>query len=246
MDVNLSAAQLQEVMKLNEQLRRDCEVLRCDYEALRAATQQMVDERDQLKQQVEELRATNKQLTHMLWGRKSERRSGDSRDRLLPEFVSQFEEPQDPAVITATEQLQEKLDEDIIAAYRARQAKRQKQPRSEEIPAHIERRERVLDLADEKKAGLTYIGDAVTERLELERPKVYVDRIVRRQDVQSEDRTAGVFAPPVPLGIVEGTKYGFDVIAVDDRTQVCVPSADLSAAGLVRPVRLDSPPVDDQ
>ncbi len=102
-------------MKLNEELRRDCEVLRCDYEALRAATQQVSDERDQLKQQVEELRATNKQLTHMLWGRKSERRSGDSRDRLLPEFVSQFEEPQDPAVITATEPLQEKLDEDIIA-----------------------------------------------------------------------------------------------------------------------------------
>jgi transposase len=213
MDVNLLAAQVQELMKLKEELQRNYDSVRCDYEALRAATEQVIEQRDQLQQQVEELRVTNKQLTHMLWGRKSERRPGDPGDRLLPEFVPQFAEPQDAAVITATEQLQEKLDEEIIAAYRARQAKRQKQPRSEEIPAHIERRERLLDLPEEEKDGLTYIGDAVTERLELERPKVYVDRIVRRQYVRSENRAAGVLAPPVPLGIVEGAKYGFDVIA---------------------------------
>jgi transposase len=149
----------------------------------------------------------------MLWGRKSEQRPVDPRARLLPELASQLTEPEDPAVITATERLQEKLDEEIIAAYRARQARRRKQPRSEEIPAQIERRERVLDLPDEEKVGLKYIGDVVTERLELERPKMYVDRIVRRQYVRENERAAGVFAAPVPLGIVVGAKYGFDVIA---------------------------------
>ena len=119
MDVNLLAAQLQEVMQLNTELRRSVDVLRADYDALLATTQELIAERDQLRQQVAELRATNKQLTHMLWGRKSERRI-ESDTPLLPQFVSQFAEPEaDSAVITANEQLQEKLDEEIIAACRA-------------------------------------------------------------------------------------------------------------------------------
>ena len=119
MDVNLLAAQLQEVMQFSTELRRSFDVLRADYDALLATTQELIAERDQLKQQVAELRATNKQLTHMLWGRKSERRI-ESDTPLLPQFVSQFAEPEaDSAVITANEQLQEKLDEEIIAACRA-------------------------------------------------------------------------------------------------------------------------------
>jgi len=210
--VNQLATQLQELMKLNEELRHEISSLRADYEALRATTAQLIEERDQLRRQNEELRVTNKKLMQMLWGRKSERRPQEG-DRWLPELADQLNETVDPAVIVAMEQLQEKLDEEIIAAYRARQAKRQQQPRSEEIPAHIERRERVLDLSAEEKEGLTYIGDAVTERLEVERPKVYVDRIVRRQYVRPDDRAAGVMARSVPLGAVEGTKYGFSVMA---------------------------------
>ena len=117
---SLSPAQLQEVMQLNTELHRSVVVLRADYDALLATTQELIAERDQLKQQVAELRATNKQLTHMLWGRESERRI-ESDTPLLPQFVSQFAEPEaDSAVTTASEQLQEKLDEEIIAAYRSR------------------------------------------------------------------------------------------------------------------------------
>ncbi len=61
MDVNLLAAQLQEVMQLYAELRRDYDALRADYEALLATTQELIAERDQLQQQVAELRATNKQ-----------------------------------------------------------------------------------------------------------------------------------------------------------------------------------------
>ena len=71
----------------------------------------------------------------------------------------------------------------------------------------------MLDLSDEEKAGLTYIGDAVSERMRFERPTVYVERIVRRKYVVAGEPDAGVCTPPAPLGIVEGCRYGFDVIA---------------------------------
>ena len=53
MDVNLLAAQLQEVMQLYAELRRDYDALRADYEALLATTQELIAERDQLQQQVQ-------------------------------------------------------------------------------------------------------------------------------------------------------------------------------------------------
>ena len=88
--------------------------------------------------------------------------------------------------------------------------KRQRQ--TQEFPEHIERRERVLDLSDEEKAGLTRIGEAITERMRFENPNVYIERIVRPKYVQKGQPERGVIAQPPPLSIVEGCKYDFSVI----------------------------------
>ena len=69
-----------------------------------------------------------------------------------------------------------------------RKARREKQARREEFPSHLERRERVIDLSEEEKEGLTPIGVKVTER-------------------------GGVRSMPPPLLIVESCKYDFSVIA---------------------------------
>ena len=91
---------------------------------------------------------------------------------------------------------------------------RRKQARNaESFPEHIERRERTIDLDDEEKKGLKYIGDSVTERLRFESPRIYVDRIIRPKYVVPDDPTAGVRSGPAPLAIVEGCRYGFDVIS---------------------------------
>ena len=88
-----------------------------------------------------------------------------------------------------------------------------KKKRTEELPANLERRETVYDLDDCEKDGLKYIGDAVSERLRYEGIHLWVERIVRRQYVRPEDPAAGVFAPPPPLNINEGSKYGFCIHA---------------------------------
>jgi hypothetical protein len=68
-----------------------------------------------------------------------------------------------------------------------RREQRQQIVRSEALPEHLPRRERIFDLSDTEKAGLEYIGDAVTERLCFEKPSGYVDRIVRRKYIKPDD-----------------------------------------------------------
>ncbi len=75
MDVTALDAQLQQVMKLNEELRRTNDALRNDHASLLNSTQTLIEDRQKLQQRVAELEAANKQLVDMLWGRRSERRT---------------------------------------------------------------------------------------------------------------------------------------------------------------------------
>ena len=203
-------AQLQEVLKLNEELSRASAKHEGEHQTLLHATQTVVEDRDRLAKRIEELEAINKRLTDMLWGRRSERREFDPNQGQL--FSDEPSSEDEAAVITA-EEAQEKIDEALIKQWEQRRKRRRKQRRSEKFPEHMERRERVLDLPEEEKAGLKYIGDAVSERMRFERPRVYIERVVRRKYVVSGKPSEGVKAMPAPLSIVEGGKYGFDLIA---------------------------------
>lgn len=239
MDVAQLQEQLQQVMKLNEELRlrnetlvsqnetlaqsmarlqQENQTLRHDHEALLASTQTLIEDREKLQQRLAELEATNKQLVDMLWGRRSERRP-ISPDQLSLEFGADSEEtPNDEqqAVIIAEQQADQAFDEQLLReleARRRRRRERQRQRQSRGFPEHIERRDRILDLSDEQKKNLKYIGDAVTERMRFEKPHVYIERIVRRKYIVENEPTRGVLAPPAPLAIVEGCRYDFSVIA---------------------------------
>lgn len=202
--------QLQEVLQLKEELSRENAKRELEHQALLQATQTLMDDRDRLTKRVEELEAINKELTNMVWGRRSERREFDPHQiRLFSDGPAEDE----PRVISAEEEAEEKIDEALIAAWKKRRRRRRTKRGTQEFPEHMERRERVLDLPDEEKAGLKYIGDAVTERMRFERPRAYVERIVRRKYVVEGKPEEGVKAMPAPLAIVEGCKYGFDVIA---------------------------------
>ena len=203
MDVTRLEEQLQQIMKLNEELRQQNEslvqsiaqlqqnhaALQQDYEALLASTQTLIEDRGKLQQRVAELEAANKQLVDMLWGRRSERRT-ISPDQLSLDFGADSEEaPSDAeqAVIVAQQEADEAFDEQLLRDLAARRRRRKEQQRqTQEFPEHIERRERILDLSDEEKIGLNYIGDAVTERMRFEKPTVYIERIVRRKYVVPE------------------------------------------------------------
>jgi len=87
MDVTALAAQLQQVMKLNEELRRTNDALRNDQASLLNSMQTLVEDRQKLQQRVAELEAANKQLVDMLWGRRTERRT-ISPDQLSLSFLA--------------------------------------------------------------------------------------------------------------------------------------------------------------
>ena len=195
----------QENAKLKQELsKRDS-----DLEALLKATQTLIADRDQLAKRVQELEAITKRLTDMLWGRRSERRVFDANQLEL--FANQpAEEAEEP---TPEEEAEAIVDEELIKQWENRRRQRRTQPRSEAFPEHMERRERTLDLPDDEKAGLKYIGDAISERMRFDRPHAYIERIIRKKYVKEGQPEEGVKAPPAPLAIVEGCKYGFDVIA---------------------------------
>jgi transposase len=232
MDVTRIEEQLQQVMKLNEELRQqnqsfaqsmeqmqqDHATLQHDYEALLVSTQTLIDDRVNLQQRVAELEAANKQLVDMLWGRRSERRT-ISPGQLSLGFDADSEEApsdQEQDVIIAQQQADQAVDEQLLReleARRQRRRERQQQTETQKFPEHIERRERMLDLSEEEKVGLKYIGDAVTERMRFEKPNTYIERIIRRKYVVENEPQRGVLSPPAPLAIVEGCRYDFSVIA---------------------------------
>jgi len=178
----------------------------------------LTDVAEKLRTHNEELRATNKRLVDMLWGRRSERRASDSHAPFLPGedwLGAQVETTQE---IIAGEESQAVLDVELIRKWEEQNRRRREQRKrdrgsSQAFPAHLERRERLLDLTEEQKADLQYIGDDVTERLRFEQPHVYVERIVRRKYVKPGEPEQGVVSASVPLSIVEGCKYDFSVIA---------------------------------
>lgn len=212
MDDQTLRAQLEEATQRGEELRGELASLRHDHEALLDATRNLVNERDQLRRRNEELEAANKRLTDMLWSRRSERRADGRGQARLPFLDDAEEAPAEVAgEIIAGEIAPTKLDPELLRKkpQKPRPAKR----RSEELPAHLERRERLIDLTEAEKEGLKYIGDAVNERMRFEKPRTYVERIVRRKYIVPNEPERGVLAPPAPLAIVEGCKYGFDVVA---------------------------------
>ncbi len=211
---NASLTQAVDQLGVTKSLSQELQTLRCDYEALVHSTQTLMEDRDRLQQRVEELEVTNRRLVDMLWGRRSEvRRPAPGQLQLdFPDDTPSSEQEQ--AVIMAQQQVDEAADLELLRVDAERRRRRRAEQRANrEFPKNLERRERVLDLDEEQKEGLTYIGDEVTERLRFEKPHVYVERIVRRKYVAKKAPEQGVITAPTPLNIVEGSRYDFSVIA---------------------------------
>jgi transposase len=230
MDDTLLREQLRQSEKRNEELccelaslrasldhvLKEFGALRGNYEALLDATRVITDDRETLRLRVVELEASNKRLVDMLWGRRSERRaeSPDQQHLNFGDDPVDLPSAEQQEIITAQTKADEAFDQELLRRLEARRnARRDKRGRSEEFPPHLERRERVIDLSEEEKKGLTPIGVKVTERMRFEKPHVYVEVIKRPQYVVPGQPTEGVRSMPPPLSIVESCKYDFSVIA---------------------------------
>jgi len=67
-------------------------------------------------------------------------------------------------------------DEEIeVPAHKRKRGKRKP------IPQELERREETFDLSEEEKVGMKYIGDEISEKLEIEPAKIYVKVIIKKK-----------------------------------------------------------------
>lgn len=200
-------------------LQNEFATLRSDHAALTESTRVMMGDREKMKERIAELESVNQRLTDMLWGRRSERRTGSTSPLLKfgDDPLVEAAASESPELIEAEQTARAALDaaklEELQTRREARRKKREVQRSREGFPAHLERRVRTVDLPEQEKQGLKQIGVKVTERLRFEKPHVYVERIERPQYVKADEPEQGVkSAPPLPA-IVEGCKYDFSVIA---------------------------------
>ena len=210
----------------HEALHRDYAALNVQYLSLSQTINSVISERDAFKKKVAELEATNKKLTDQLWGRRSERRLDASATPLLnfgddlQSLLKASTEVLGPEVIEAQAAAQAACDAaklaELAARREARKSRQKGQASRETFPAHLERRDLVLDLTDEQKFGLKLIGTKIFERMRFEKPTVYIERTLRRLYVKEDvvDPTdSPILAAPTQPSIVEGCKYDFSIIA---------------------------------
>ena len=148
------------------------------------------DELIAFKSEVTALKFQLNELKRLIFGAKSERFISPGADQ-----PTLFALPEEVAV--------ERIKEEITYTRNKPQEKRQ--PLRMEIPAHLPRREEVIEPVDIPE-GAKKIGEAVTEVIEYEPASAYVRRIIRPKYIveQNDEETRIIIAPlptlPIPKG----------------------------------------------
>src|SRR5258708_39542203 len=159
---------------------------------------------ESLRQERDELKLTIQQLLHRLYGHRSEK----LKEGLGQQHLDFGEGPE--AATSAADTANE--IEPVLVQRRKKRPKAPK-PRSEQFPPHIERRDELIDIPPDDRIGLIEIGRDVTERLELERPMLWVRRIIRPKYARPGAPSAGITQQPPPIALVEGGRFGFSFVA---------------------------------
>ncbi len=149
------------------------------------------------KEEFESLKAENAWLKHqlselkrMIFGAKSERFVTPAIDQ-----PSLFELPEEQPIEPTTEEI----------TYTRNKPQEKKQPLRMELPAHLPRRDEVIEPED-LPLNAKKIGEAITEVIEYEPANAYVRRIIRPKYIieQNDEHTNIVIAPlpglPIPKG----------------------------------------------
>jgi transposase len=158
-DLESCQRQLQEAWALHAELGETCTTLQYEGETLR--------------QEKEELQATIQHLLHQLYGRRSERFVEGAGQQHL-DFGDDDSPASDPSVVSAAPQ------DPVTEEFLVRRRKGARKPRTEQFPAHLERR--TLRIEPELPAGIRLedcqlIGIDVVEQAEYQRGKLWVRRI---------------------------------------------------------------------
>lgn len=152
---------------------------------------------EELLFQVEKLTSELNALKRLIFGQKRERFVPAQQDNQLSLLVMQG--VSSPVV-----------KEQISYIRRKPQKKQKKHPIRQAIPAHIPRHDIVIE-PEEDTSGMKRIGEEVTEELEIEPPKLYVNRYIRPKYARPRDE--GVLIAPLPSRPIEKGIAGPGLIA---------------------------------
>ena len=157
---------------------------------------------DHLCSEVEELRRLLRQAMN---GNRSEKRILPYADQPLLPFENEEE-------FQAAKAEAEAEAETIIQQYTVQREVRQKKPRDESFPAHLQRVEKIADVPEEMKNCAKHgprkiIGYDVLETLMREPPRLWVEVTKYPKFACPSEPACGVASPERPTSLVEGHRY---------------------------------------
>lgn len=100
------------------------------------------------------------------------------------------------------------LDDETITYTRKKRGKRSA------LPDHLPREEEILDLSEEEKKGMKYIGDEITEKLEIRPAKIWVRRIIRKKYAPIDSASdMGIKLRELPAQLLPKSLAGSSLVA---------------------------------
>lgn len=180
---------------------------------------QILLKNEQLSLKDEQLERKNERILYLerqLFGRRSEKQLPRYDEAQLSLFDARQGQPalaEEPEGMTS---LVEEIKEQAEKRRQAAKAKSKAEKRSYRIPAHVERRETVVEPQELDKETMVKIGQDVTERLMLEPSKFYVERTVRpiyKLKQNAEAITTPIFQAPAKSTILPGCMAGESLLS---------------------------------
>lgn len=169
---------------------------------------------DKLDEKVAGLNLRIEKLLQQLFGRKSERRLDGAGQLLLD-----LGEEASPEVVSALEEAIREAEQIVQDDEDAKQRRKIKRPRRNDrkFPEHLPRTEQIIDLPEDVRDGLKFIGYDDVETLYCKRQELYV--IVRKYAKYAcpANPSQSIASPERPTGLVEGDRFdasiGVEVVA---------------------------------
>ena len=175
---------------------------------------QLKADHDKLDEQVIELNLTIEKLLKQLYGRKSERRL-DGEGQLLLDLG----EAPTPEVVSALEEAIREARQIVDDGEETKKNRRRNRPTvsDRKFPEHLPRIERIVDVPEAQREGLTLIGYDEVESLEWIPPELRVRLTKYAKYARAADQGQGIVSPERPTGLVEGDRFdvsiGVEVVA---------------------------------
>ena len=175
---------------------------------------QLKENNDRLDQKVTELNARVEALLQQLYGRKSERRI-DGVGQLLLDLG----EEATPEVVSALEEAIRDAEQIVKDAEQEAKKRRRNRPRrtDRKFPEHFPRYERIVDLPEDQREGLKFVGYDEVETLEYIRADLRVRVNKYAKYAYPADSGKGIVSPERPSGLVAGDRFdvsiGVEVVA---------------------------------